>query len=119
MAVNIEMALTADTDAEADDFTPAGPRQSMIPSEGITAHLHDLTNSNNGRALLPAPLARVVSIATRSTSLALRMGTIIGGYGFDAAKITTLSSLELGRAVLEGVLGRAGRDVISRSGSEL
>jgi len=114
MAVDMDVAITAGV--EMDDATPTGL---SIPDEDITAHLHDLTNNNAGKTLLPSPIAKAVSIATRSTSLALRMGTIIGGYGFDAAKITTLSSLELGRAVLEGILGRAGRDVITRSGSDL
>lgn len=72
-----------------------------------------------GPTLLPTPIAKVVSLATRSTSIALRMGTLVGGFGLDAAKVTTLSSLELGRAILEGILGRAGKDVISRSGSDL
>lgn len=78
----------------------------------------DLTNPP-GPTLLPTPIAKAVSLATRSTSIALRMGTLIGGFGLDAAKVTTLSSLELGRAILEGILGRAGKDVISRSGSDL
>lgn len=78
----------------------------------------ELTNPP-GPTLLPAPIAKVVSLATRSTSIALRMGTLVGGFGLDAAKVTTLSSLELGRAILEGILGRAGQDVISRSGSDL
>ena len=112
--------MAIDTD-DSMAGTPAGALASVLPihDEDITAHLHDLTNNNPGKTLLPSPLAKAVSIATRSTSLALRMGTIIGGYGFDAAKITTLSSLELGRTMLEGILGRAGRDVIARSGSEM
>ncbi|KAK0633753.1 lipase [Immersiella caudata] len=115
MAIDMETVIAADI--YIDDATPTG--LSIIPDEDITAYLHDLTNNNHGKTLLPSPIAKAVSLATRSTSLALRMGTIIGGYGFDAAKITTLSSLELGRVVLEGILGRAGRDVISRSGSDL
>ncbi|KAI5860978.1 hypothetical protein GGS23DRAFT_578242 [Durotheca rogersii] len=72
-----------------------------------------------GRTLLPNPIASAVSLATRSTSFALRLGTFIGGYGLGAAKFTTLSSLELGRGILEGILSRAGRDVLSRAQSEL
>ncbi|KAK4443723.1 hypothetical protein QBC34DRAFT_200728 [Podospora aff. communis PSN243] len=115
--MSVDMDTMVTTDVDVDDATLTA--LSIIPGEDITAHLHDLTNNNSGKTLLPSPIAKAVSLATRSTSLALRMGTIIGGYGFDAAKITTLSSLELGRAVLEGILGRAGRDVISRSGSDL
>ncbi|RYP13870.1 hypothetical protein DL765_006658 [Monosporascus sp. GIB2] len=72
-----------------------------------------------GRTLLPTPVANAVSLATRSTSFALRVGTAIGGYGLSAAKFTTLSSLELSRGILEGILHRAGKDVISRSRSDL
>ncbi|KAK3943908.1 hypothetical protein QBC46DRAFT_416725 [Diplogelasinospora grovesii] len=82
-------------------------------------HGVDVAPSSPGRTLLPPPIATAVSFATRSTSLALRVGTLIGGYGFDAARVTTLSSLELGRGMLEGILSRAGRDVISRSGPGL
>ena len=72
-----------------------------------------------GRTLLPSPVANAVSFATRSTSFALRLSTSIGGYGLSAAKFTTLSSLELGRGILEGILHRAGKDVISGSRSDL
>jgi hypothetical protein len=69
--------------------------------------------------LLPGPIASAVSFATRSTSFALRIGTAISGYGLGAAKVTTLSSLELGRGILDGILSRAGRDVFVGSRSEL
>ncbi|KAI1748917.1 hypothetical protein F4782DRAFT_337338 [Xylaria castorea] len=69
--------------------------------------------------LLPGSIANAVSLATRSTSFAIRIGTAISGYSIGAAKITTLSSLELGRHILDGILNRAGRDVFVRSPSEL
>ncbi len=69
--------------------------------------------------LLPGPIANTVSFATRSTAFALRIGTAVGGYGLSAAKVTTLSSLELGRGILDGILNRAGRDVFVGSPSEL
>ncbi|KAJ0123707.1 lipase [Diaporthe amygdali] len=72
-----------------------------------------------GRTLLPAPVATAISLWTRSTSLALRVGTVIGGYGFGAAKATTLSSLEIGRGIIEGILHRAGSESLSRSNSDL
>lgn len=68
--------------------------------------------------LLPSTLARAVSFATRSSSLALRVGTTIGSYSLNTARFTTLSSLELARGVLEGVLVRAGRDVSLLSQSD-
>ncbi|KAK1758333.1 hypothetical protein QBC47DRAFT_137516 [Echria macrotheca] len=110
--------MTVDMDLELGHPQPIQLDDSL-PDEDIIVQFRELNDSNSGPTLLPASIARVVSIATRSTSLALRVGTVIGGYGFDAAKITTLSSLELGRGLLEGILGRAGRDVMSRSGSDL
>jgi hypothetical protein len=82
------------------------------------AELRDAAAST-GRTLLPKPIASMVSLATRSTSFALRLGTVIGGYGLGAAKFTTLSSLELGRGMLEGILSRAGKDALTRSNSDL
>ncbi|KAI4600905.1 hypothetical protein KJ359_013068 [Pestalotiopsis sp. 9143b] len=75
--------------------------------------------ASTGRTLLPKPVASMISLATRSTSFALRLGTVIGGYGLGAAKFTTLSSLELGRGILEGILSRAGKDALTRSNSDL
>ncbi|KAK2017945.1 lipase [Colletotrichum eremochloae] len=84
---------------------------------------HDLIHiplePHQGRTILPTPIAKAVSLATRSTCLAIRVGTLISSYGFDAAKFTTLSSLELGRGILEGILSRSGRDMLVRSNSDL
>lgn len=93
----------------------------VVPEDdkAITTQLREIAVSDPGNTLLPSPIAKAVSLATRSTSLALRMGTVIGGYGIDAAKFTTLSSLELGRNILGTVLSKAGKDVLSGSQSEL
>ncbi|RDW80241.1 hypothetical protein BP6252_04879 [Coleophoma cylindrospora] len=72
-----------------------------------------------GPTLLPAPIASVVSLVTRSSSLYIRVGSFIGGLALDGARVTTLTGLELSRAVIEGILSRAGRDVASRSTGEL
>ncbi|KAK8037578.1 hypothetical protein PG991_000924 [Apiospora marii] len=72
-----------------------------------------------GKTLLPTPIAGAVSLAARSTAFAIRATTFVGSFGFVAAKFTTLSSLELSRAFFETVLSKAGRDVISRSRTEL
>jgi hypothetical protein len=72
-----------------------------------------------GSTLLPAPIANAISLVTRSSSLYLRLGTFIGGLALDGARVTTLTGLELSRAVIEGILSRAGRDVTSRSIGEL
>ncbi|RFU32800.1 hypothetical protein B7463_g3562, partial [Scytalidium lignicola] len=69
--------------------------------------------------LLPSTIASVVSLVTRSSSIYLRLGTSIGSLALDGARITTLTGLELSRAVIEGVLTRAGRDVADRSNGDL
>lgn len=74
--------------------------------------------ASSGTTLLPRPVASLVSLLTQSTSLSLRVGTFFGGVALDGARATTLTSLELGRAVIEGILTRAGRDVAIRSGDE-
>ncbi|KAJ6095332.1 hypothetical protein N7486_006078 [Penicillium sp. IBT 16267x] len=74
--------------------------------------------ATSGTTLLPRPVASLVSLLTQSTSLTLRIGSFFGGVALDGARATTLTSLELGRAVVEGILTRAGRDVAIRSGDE-
>ncbi|KAE8148492.1 hypothetical protein BDV25DRAFT_16963 [Aspergillus avenaceus] len=69
----------------------------------------------SGMTLLPRPFASMVSLVTQSTSLSLRVGTFFGGIAINGARATTLTGLELSRAVIEGVLTRAGRDVATRS----
>lgn len=72
-----------------------------------------------GRTLLPSPVAQAVSLATRSTCLAIRLSSRAGSFGLTAAKVTTLSSLELARGMVETVLGQAGRETLSRSQSDM
>ncbi|WXC59426.1 hypothetical protein SNK03_005295 [Fusarium graminearum] len=72
-----------------------------------------------GRTLLPSPVAQAVSLATRSTCLAIRLSSRAGSFGLSAAKLTTLSSLELARGMVETVLGQAGRETLSRSQSDM
>ncbi|KAK5999057.1 KCCR13L-like protein [Cladobotryum mycophilum] len=72
-----------------------------------------------GPTLLPAPVAQAVSLATRSTSLAIRIGSLVSSFGLDAARVTTLSSLELARGMIEGVMSRAAKDTITQARTEL
>ena len=72
----------------------------------------------SGATLLPRPIAGLISFLTHSTSLSLRIGTLFGGAAIDGARATTLTGLELSRAVIEGVLTRAGRDVAIRTSGE-
>ncbi|KAI8960249.1 hypothetical protein F5Y11DRAFT_273354 [Daldinia sp. FL1419] len=105
------MLPNTEADHNEDDNQPA--------DDSIFSSASELLPSSLGRTLLPSPIAGAVSFAARSTSFALRVGTFIGGYGLGAAKFTTLSSLELGRGILEGILSRAGRDVMTRAQSEM
>jgi hypothetical protein len=72
-----------------------------------------------GATLLPAPIASAISLVTRSSAFSLRLGTFIGGLALDGARVTTLTGLELSRAIIERVLSRAGRDVAVLSKGEL
>jgi hypothetical protein len=87
---------------EVEDTTSSRDDASHIPA-------------TSGTSLLPRPVASFVSLITQSTSLSLRLGTYFGGVALDGARVTTLTGLELSRAVIEGVLTRAGRDVALRS----
>lgn len=104
--------------ADEESSEPA-TKLATATSGDLEAQQRDLLPTSPGRTLLPSPVASAISLWTRSTSLALRVGTVIGGYGFGAAKATTLSSLELGRGILEGILHRAGHEALLRSNSEL
>jgi hypothetical protein len=73
----------------------------------------------SGSTLLPGPIANVVSLVTRSSSLYLQLGTFIGGLAIDGARYTTLTGLEVSRAVLESILYRAGKDISTRSTGDL
>ncbi|KAH8884230.1 hypothetical protein GQ53DRAFT_810965 [Thozetella sp. PMI_491] len=112
----MDALVSVGADAEAQELDPGSDATSSQPPSHLARALRD---EPPGRTLLPAPVASAVSFATRSTGLALRLSTLIGGYGFDAAKFTTLSSLELGRGMLEGMLARAGNDTIRRSRTEV
>src|ERR1700709_1381147 len=91
----------------------------MAPDEGEDSQLKAEPQHPAGPTLLPSPAANVVSLVPRSSSLYLRLGTFIGGLAIDGARATTLTGLELSRAVIEGILNRAGRDVAVRSTGEL
>jgi hypothetical protein len=93
----------------------ANPDPETSPEEEqIASHVP----ATSGTTLLPRSVASLVSLLTQSTSLGLRVGTFFGGVALDGARATTLTGFELGRAVIEGVLTRAGRDVAIRSGDE-
>ncbi|KAF4212147.1 hypothetical protein CNMCM8980_001894 [Aspergillus fumigatiaffinis] len=75
-------------------------------------------SATSGATLLPRPVASALSILAQSTSLSLKLGSFFGGAAIEGARVTTLTGLELSRAVIEGILTRAGRDVALRSSGE-
>ncbi|KAH0538079.1 hypothetical protein FGG08_005291 [Glutinoglossum americanum] len=97
----------------------AGIRDEEHGVSPVDVDPHGLRRPDPVRTLLPSPIASIVSLATRSSSIYLRIGTFIGGLALDGARITTLTSLEIGRSMVEGVLLRAGRDVASRSSGQM
>ena len=78
-----------------------------------------LAQPPQGRTLLPAPAAAVVSGITGLTSFYVRAGTKIGGWGLYAGREATLKTLSVSRSALETVLVAAGRDISSRSNGEV
>jgi hypothetical protein len=74
--------------------------------------------AKNATTLLPQSIASVVSLFAQSTSLSLRIGTYFGGAALGGARVTTLTGLELSRAVVEAILTRAGREVADHSHGE-
>lgn len=76
--------------------------------------LHLAAIPTPGSTLLPARIASLVSIFSKSTTLSIRLSSLIGQLIIDSARTTTLSSLDLARAGIEGVLLRAYQDVEAR-----
>jgi hypothetical protein len=76
------------------------------------------TAARTATTLLPQSIASAVSFFAQSTSLSLRIGTYFGGAALGSARVTTLTGLELSRAVVEAILTRAGRDVAGHSQGE-
>lgn len=83
--------------------------QSISPNQ-----LHLSAIPTSGPTLLPARIASLVSIFSKSTTMSIRLSSVIGQLIIDSARTTTLSSLELARAGIEGVLLRAYQDIEGR-----
>ncbi|KAK4102805.1 hypothetical protein N658DRAFT_485041 [Parathielavia hyrcaniae] len=64
--------------------------------------------------LLPSPLARLVSVGTRSTGHLVRITGATVDWGLNVFGNTTLSALQLGRAVVDDGLLKAAKDAVSR-----
>ena len=107
---------TTTTEAALDHGLDTPPNMPRGQPRNVEAALN---SHSTGPTLLPAPVAHAVSLATRSTSLAIRVGALVGTYSLDAARFTTLSSLELARGIVESVLSRAASDALAQSTSQL
>ncbi|PGG95884.1 hypothetical protein AJ80_09902 [Polytolypa hystricis UAMH7299] len=108
------------TSADNPDHTAIAQRKGDHETDDALA-LQNAANQlaqTSSSTLLPRPVASLVSFFTQSTSLSLRVGTFLGGFALNSARATTLTGLELSRAVVEGILVRAGRDVSLRSTGE-
>ncbi|KAI1005232.1 hypothetical protein K3495_g2982 [Podosphaera aphanis] len=86
------------------DYSPSGKMEVM---------------ENLSLTLLSSPMANTVSLLTRSSSLYLRLSTLIGEFALNGVRITTLTGLELSRAIMENILIRAGKDLADRSSGKL
>lgn len=67
------------------------------------------------KTVLPAPVASLISLTTSTSSLSLNLGGFFGQAAINLARFGTLGGLELGRVILEGLLFRAGQDVVQTS----
>lgn len=74
---------------------------------------------NSSLTLLPPSVAHVVSLAARSSSLYIRLSAFVGRLALYGARSSTLTGLELSRAVMENILIRAGKDVTDRTNGGL
>lgn len=97
-----------------DQLKPSRPQQ----DENSSSKSLITTAAKSATTLLPQSIASAVSFFAQSTSLSLRIGTYFGGAALGSARVTTLTGLELSRAVVEAILTRAGRDVAGHSHGE-
>ncbi|KAL6856624.1 hypothetical protein J3F83DRAFT_718178 [Trichoderma novae-zelandiae] len=89
----------------------------MATDDAVVAS--ERAQQKQGPTLLPSSVAQAVSLAARSTSLAIRIGSVVSNASLDAARLTTLGGLELARGLIEGVMSRAAKDTIEQSRTDL
>lgn len=65
----------------------------------------------SGPTVLPATLASAVSFITRSSTISIRLTSIVGEVVLDGVRVGAMTGIDIGRTVLERVLLTAGRDV--------
>jgi hypothetical protein len=71
-----------------------------------------------GPTLLPASVASMISLFSKSTSISIRLGTKVGSTLLNTARTGTMTSLELSRAAVEGIVRRGSQGVLTRRGHE-
>ncbi|KAI5810036.1 hypothetical protein DFH27DRAFT_521653 [Peziza echinospora] len=102
---------------EQDTIPPqAGVEHVQLVPAGSVAPMNAVPTS--GPTLLPARVASLITMFSKSTTLSIRLSSLIGQLVIDSARTTTLKSLELARAGVEGVLLRALQDVETRRMSQ-
>ncbi|KAF8540043.1 hypothetical protein BDD12DRAFT_680543, partial [Trichophaea hybrida] len=74
--------------------------------------------SATGPTLLPTSVASIISLLSKSTSVSIRLGTLVGATLLDTARTGTLASLEVSRAAVEGIVRRGSHGVVARGGRE-
>lgn len=57
--------------------------------------------------LLPSQIAAAVSLAAATGALALGVGSFFSGLAIDGTKATTLTTIDLGRSVIQKLFGTA------------
>ncbi|KAJ4298422.1 hypothetical protein N0V88_003452 [Collariella sp. IMI 366227] len=114
---------------DADNETMSPPNHAFhqdvdtrLPSQLIQCESHqnhdNKTPLNSNPPILPERTASLVSLATRSTGFAIRLGSALGGIWLDLAKVTTLTGLELCRGVFEDSLYRGHEEATRPTDSE-
>lgn len=73
----------------------------------------------SGPTLLPDPVASMVSLISKSTSISIRIGSMVGNVLLDTARASTMTSLELSRAAVEGIVRRGSQGVVARRGRDV
>lgn len=60
--------------------------------------------------VLPHSLARLVSLASKTAMLSIRLGTSVAETALDSARLSALASLGVSRRVIENILAKAGEE---------
>ncbi|KAA8896168.1 hypothetical protein FN846DRAFT_285675, partial [Sphaerosporella brunnea] len=90
----------------------------VAPSSSSTVMTVPHLSPPTGPTLLPASVASMISLFSKSTSISIRLGAKVGSTLLDTARTGTMTSLELSRAAVEGIVRRGTQGVVARRGQE-